>query len=134
MSNAIGFTSFQGKQAYRKAPLYIVTYYDNKIGLSFEADKCDTYPADKTLHGFDISEKCTCNACDLNCHFEKNPSIAVLEGFGLFKVLIVYGVVAVATIVIFFLKKKKKSGNNPVDSLPINKEYRESDNLTTSQI
>jgi hypothetical protein len=102
--------------------------------MNFDADTCYTFPDDKVLHGFELKDKCSCNACDKACKFEQNPTVSVLEGFGFFKVLVVYGVVLIATVVIFFLKKNKKNRSDPVDSLPINKEYRESENLTTNQI
>jgi hypothetical protein len=115
MNNAIGFTAFQGTQAYHKIPLWIDIYFNNTIGMNFTNNACDYYPNNHTLYGFNITEKCHCNSCNPSCTFDSNPSMAVLEGFGYMKVLTVYLIVAVCTLIVFFAKRYKKSKSHPVD-------------------
>jgi hypothetical protein len=136
MGNAIGFTTFQGKNAYKKAPIMINMSYVDKGGLTYDIDPCNTWPDSGELHQFKVYEKCTCNACDLNCFYDKTPSMAVLEGFGVFKVLVVYGIVALATIVIFFVKRQTSKRNRTwsAESEPINMAHSNSENFTSTNL
>lgn len=111
MNNAIGFTTFQGTEAYRKTPIFINMDYTKEGGLSFDVDKCDTVPEDgKTLRGFPFSEECKCNTCQNACNYTVSSTLAVMYGFNVMLVVLVLVGVFIATLGIFFLKKchKKK--------------------------
>ncbi len=102
--------------------------YTDKGGLNFTNDPCNYFPNEKTtLHGFNVTEPCTCNTCDLNCKYDNNPKMSVFEGFGYFKVIIVYLIVALATLLIFFMKKRHnilddiRSRSSTISDMQINK-------------
>ena len=90
-----------------KADVLLTMKYTDNGGLNFTNDPCNYIPENNsTLHGFNFTEPCTCNTCDLNCKYDNNPKMSVFEGFGYFKVIIVYLIVALGTLLIFFMKKR----------------------------
>ena len=86
MSNPAGFLNFQGMNALNNAKQHITVFitYNKSEGIYFNNDTelnatlsptpCN-YQGDE-LHGFKITEGCTCNTCELSC----NPN----EGFQYF--------------------------------------------------
>lgn len=81
--------------------------YVDEGGLLYDIASCDYFPESKVHYGFPISEQCTCNTCDKNCHYDNNPTMSVFEGFGFVKVLIVYIFVTLSTMIIYFIKRNK---------------------------
>lgn len=108
MSNAIGFTTFQGAEAYVRIPVFIfMNYTDEKTALNLDFDRCDLkVPEDNILHGFNITKDCGCNSCAEQCRYDlAAKSSSVFLGFNGLTVLIVYAIVFIGTISLFILKK-----------------------------
>lgn len=103
MGNAIGFTTFQGTEAYRRSPVFINMSYADQ-GLNFTIDPCDYKNENKTLRGFRITEFCKCNSCDKACQFDINDSLPVMEGFSWLVVGFTYLFVLLASLLIYLCK------------------------------
>ena len=85
--------------------------YQDEGGLAYDIAPCDMKPENKTLHGFPITEYCTCNSCfsEKLCVYDNDPKMSILEGFSIIKVLAIYVFVVLVTLVIYFLKRNKKN-------------------------
>lgn len=59
MQNAIGFTTFQGAESYRKGPTLIDMFFSDDKGLKFDIDPCDLNVTE--LRGYKMNQNCTCN-------------------------------------------------------------------------
>jgi len=115
MSNAIGFTTFQGTEAYRKAPIFINLDYEKDRGLDYDIDLCNTTSVNNMWRGFHVDEDCKCNSCEKSCFYSAKASLPVLEGFSLITVAVIYLTVLILTIIIYICKCVYKK-NNPTDS------------------
>lgn len=112
MSNAIGFTTFQGTEAYRKAPIFINMFYNTTGGINFEIDLCNTTSINNTHRGYHVDSDCPCNSCDKSCVYENNISLPILEGFSLVTVMLFYVIVVICTFIIYICKCVYQK-NNP---------------------
>lgn len=122
MGNAVGFTTFQGVNAYTKIAAFIEIIIEKAGGLVYDIDDCDT-KADENheVRGIKIDSECTCNSCDLKCNFELGSTTPILEGLSWLVVGLFYLCVIIATISIFFYKKwaEKKNKENAEKNKPI---------------
>ena len=113
MGNAIGFTNFQGINAYSKIPVYVTMKIDNNKGLSYDNDPCNLeIPENQTVRGYKNISKCACNSCQYSCDYNFDSSIAVLNGINSTLIIVFYICIFVATILLFFYKKKCGSDEN----------------------
>ncbi len=125
MGNAIGFTTFQGTESYRKAPIFITMNYLKEGGLDFPIDPCDTKPVDGKVRDFYVEDTCKCNSCDRACHYDIKTSFPVLKGFSFFTVGLFYLFVIFFTAIIY-VSKLYYTRKNPKDhsrSSSVNTEY-----------
>ena len=110
MGNAIGFTNFQGINAYSKTPVYISMQIDNENGLSYDNDPCNiVVPANGDIRGYANNSNCSCNSCKDNCNFSLNAEIPFMNGVNVWLIVGVYIFVFVATLLLFFYKRNQKS-------------------------
>ncbi len=122
MSNAIGFTTFQGTEAYRKSPVFINMNFTKNEGLNYPIDTCDTEPVNNQIRGFPVLEKCVCNSCDKSCHFDLETTMPIMKGFSLTTVGLVYLAVFIFTGIIYgyriFYRKhhEESSRSNTIES------------------
>ncbi len=107
MGNAIGFTNFQGINAYTKTPAYVTMKIDNDRGLVYEIDKCGLdVPVTGIIRGYPNNTNCSCNSCDDKCDYNIDASVAYMNGANFGLIIGCYIFVFVATIVLFFFKKQ----------------------------
>jgi hypothetical protein len=134
MSNAIGFTTFQGTESYRKAPIFINMFYSNQSGMNFDVDLCNTTSVNNTFRGYHVDSDCPCNSCDKSCFYDNKVSLPVLEGFSLVTVMMFYVIVVICTFIINICKcvYKKNNPNEISRSSSMNSRYNESQNLSGS--
>ena len=110
MGTPAGFLNFQGANALENAKQHINVFftYNKSEGLYFGDDSGKKATADVTpcsyqgieLHGFPISQNCTCNDCELACNPNEGfqyyePS--VFEGFNAPLVAGFYGFTIIVT-------------------------------------
>lgn len=121
MKNAIGFTSFQGAQAYVKQPVYVEFEYTNNEGIMDEFENCNIDMTGKTkFHGYDYNGPCECNSCEDKCVYEtSSKNISILNGLSIVRILYIYFWVIVITVALLLYKgyshlnnKRKKSVEN----------------------
>ena len=105
MSNALGFTNFQGVNAYTKTAVYINILTDKEKGLTYDIHTCDEKPKDKMIDGIPIKDYCSCNSCGQLCNYTLTSSTPVLEGLSWTLIGVFYLCVIIATVGIFFAKK-----------------------------
>lgn len=105
MSNALGFTNFQGVNAYTKTAVYINILTDKEKGLKYDIHTCDEKPKDKMIDGIPIKDYCSCNSCGQLCNYTLTSSTPVLEGLSWTLIGVFYLCVIIATVGIFFAKK-----------------------------
>ena len=105
MSNALGFTNFQGVNAYTKTAVYINILTDKEKGLTYDIHTCDEKPIDKMIDGIPIKNYCSCNSCGQLCNYTLTSSTPVLEGLSWTLIGVFYLCVIIATVGIFFAKK-----------------------------
>lgn len=133
MNNAIGFTSFQGTEAYQKSPVFIQMKYEKDKGLKFDNDKCGMDLTGKKIHrGYTVEGNCACNACEEKCVYDADVNrMEIMEGFNALTVALVYVFVILVSVVIYLLKKRGKSERraSEVSSLSLNEEGSAHDRL-----
>lgn len=113
MGNAIGFTNFQGINAYTKMPVYITMKIDNENGVTWDNDPCDLdVPSNGDIRGYKGNKNCTCNSCEHRCKYDSSVSIPITNGLNLWLIIGFYIFVAVATAGLFFYKKYGSKDNN----------------------
>lgn len=135
MGNAVGFTTFQGVNAYTKIAVYIEIIIEKSKdnSLFYEIDPCDTKPdANMEVRGIKIKSECTCNSCDLKCNYELGSTTPVLEGLNLLIVGLFYLFVIISTIIIFFLKRYAENKRKQNDSLAQNDPFAENNHINSS--
>ena len=94
MGNAMGFTTFQGAQAYIRQPVYLefnytTTQKEGPIDIKFE--NCDYNITGNTFHDYPISKNCECNSCEARCTYSPySKDIAVLNGINGIRILYIY--------------------------------------------
>lgn len=129
MGNAIGFTNFQGINAYTKTPAYVTMKVDNSRGLVFEVDRCGRNVSDTGyIRGYGCGPKeeglpdngnctvCSCNSCDDRCDYNIDASVAYMNGANPGLIAGCYVFVLIATIALFFYKKhSNKDESRPSD-------------------
>jgi hypothetical protein len=106
MANAIGFTSFQGAQAYVRQPVFIYFEYPEKGGFEIDFENCDYDNKGKTeLHGFPYSGNCACNSCEALCKYDPySTSVAALNGINLLRIVYIYSFIICITVLICLYK------------------------------
>jgi len=134
MSNAIGFTTFQGTEAYRKAPIFINIDYVDKGGLSFPIDTCNTTAVNGTHRGYHVDGDCPCNSCDKSCYYDSKTSLPILEGFSLVTVMLFYLIVVICTFVIYICKcvYKRNHPDESSRSSSIYTQFNDSQNMSNT--
>jgi hypothetical protein len=134
MSNAIGFTTFQGTEAYRKTPVFISMNYKKEGGLEYPIDTCDTQAVDGKVRGYYVQDTCKCNSCDRACQFNIKTAFPILEGFSFSTVGFFYLFVIIFTFFITLCKSynRKKNPNDHSRTSSLNTEYVE-DNSNNSR-
>lgn len=114
MGNAIGFTNFQGINAYTKTPAYVTMIIDNNRGLKYDIDDCAlNVPDTGKIRGYKATN-CTCNSCDGKCDYDLDASVPYMNGANIGLIIGCYIFVFLATLGLFFYKKTmgKSSGND----------------------
>ena len=137
MGNAIGFTNFQGINAYSKTPVYVTMKIDNERGLVYDNDQCNLQiPENQTVRGYKNISRCSCNSCELNCNYDFDSSVGVLNGINTTLIISFYAFVLVATILLFFYRKKcgKNENNNRFEQNIEGFSSRTTENLINSKI
>lgn len=113
MSNAVGFTNFQGINAHTKNAVYIKVKTSTEGGLQYDPDPCDTLPdKEGKVRGIPISSPCSCNSCPLKCNYNLASTTPVLEGMSYILVGAFYGASIVLTIGIYFIKHLNNNKSN----------------------
>ena len=111
MSNAIGFTTFQGAQAYIRQPVYIQFEYVEEGGLNTNFDNCDYNLTGKDKY-FDypiLGKSCECNSCEAKCKFEASDKyISVLNGISIINIVYIYTLVILITVLFYLFKDYKQ--------------------------
>lgn len=120
MGNAIGFTNFQGINAYTKCPVYVTMEIDDQRGLNYSIDNCSIeVPSNGNISGYLNNSACSCNSCEYKCNFEVDTSLPFMNGSNIGLIIGCYIFVFVATIGLFFYKKtvgeNDKENVNPND-------------------
>lgn len=106
MGNAIGFTNFQGINAYSKIPVYVTMKIDNERGLKYDNDVCNLeVPSSQIVRGYKNISSCTCNTCEYSCNYDFDSSISFTNGMNITLIIVFYIFVFIATICLFFYKK-----------------------------
>ena len=125
MGNAIGFTNFQGINAYSKMPVYITMKIDNEKGLYYDNDVCNiTVPTNGSIRGYENNINCSCNSCGDLCDYNTKVGISFMNGVNAWLIAGVYVFVFVATILLFFYKKKQeKYGTIDDEKQAVSMEY-----------
>lgn len=128
MGNAIGFTNFQGINAYTKTPAYVTMKIDNKRGLLYDIDKCEfDVPADGTIRGYTKNGNCSCNSCEGRCDYNIDASVPYMNGANFGLIAGCYAFVLVATLGLFFYKRYEDK-NKSENSFPSEIRFSELDN------
>lgn len=106
MANAIGFTSFQGAQAYIRQPVFIYFEYPDKEGFKIDLENCDyDNKGGLALHGFPYSGNCECNSCEALCKYDPySTSVAALNGINPLRIVYIYGFIICITVLICLIK------------------------------
>lgn len=111
MGNAIGFTNFQGINAYTKILVYILMKIDNERGLKYDIDKCDIDVIDGNIRGYTNNTECSCNSCDGRCDYNIDASVSFMNGVNVWLIVGCYIFVLVATLGLFFYKKSTEKSD-----------------------
>ncbi len=111
MANAIGFTSFQGAQAYIRQPVFIYFEYPEKGGFEIDFNGCDyDNKGEKSLHGFPYSGNCECNSCEALCEYDPySTSVAALNGINVLRIVYIYTFIICLTVLICLFKDHYQS-------------------------
>ena len=105
MGNAIGFTNFQGINAYSKIPVYVTMKIDNERGLKYDNDACNLeVPSNQIVRGYKNISSCTCNTCEYSCNYDFDSSISFTNGMNITLIIVFYIFVFIATICLFLYK------------------------------
>ena len=105
MGNAIGFTNFQGINAYSKIPVYVTMKIDNERGVKYDNDACNLeVPSSQIVRGYKNVSSCTCNTCEYSCNYDFDSSISFTNGMNITLIIVFYIFVFIATIFLFLYK------------------------------
>ena len=120
MANSIGFTTFQGDQAHRRASVYISFKYvkNDPKALTDDYYPCNSnYEVGPLPDKFVLNEKCSCNSCESLCVYNAaSHYISPFSGINWIHLVVIYVIVIVCTLAFFLTRKHYFNKRSEINS------------------